>query len=144
MPELSKPLEAMWCESVALRDLLALERRWFAQQKESIATGARVWLAALHVQNDEAALRLAPHDPRARLARRREALSRLSTRCELSPKRWLSPVQRAVLVLRYHQDRPDAEIAELLGCREATVRSHARRALTTLRALDRTTEGSPG
>lgn len=55
----------------------------------------------------------------------------------------LSPVQRAVVVLRYHQDRPDAEIAELLGCREATVRSHARRALTVLRALDRTTEGSP-
>lgn len=54
----------------------------------------------------------------------------------------LSPVQRAVLVLRYHQDRPDAEIAELLGCREATVRSHARRALATLRDLDRTTEGS--
>jgi RNA polymerase sigma-70 factor (sigma-E family) len=59
----------------------------------------------------------------------------------------LSPVQRAVVVLRYHQDRPDAEIAELLGCREATVRSHARRALTTLRTVngtgDRTTERSP-
>lgn len=45
----------------------------------------------------------------------------------------LPPVQRAVLVLRYHQDLPDAEIARLIGCREATVRSHARRALTALR-----------
>jgi RNA polymerase sigma-70 factor (sigma-E family) len=45
----------------------------------------------------------------------------------------LTPVQRAVVVLRYHQDLPDAEIARLLGCREATVRSHARRALATLR-----------
>ena len=57
----------------------------------------------------------------------------------------LNPVQRAVLVLRYYHDRPDAEIAELLGCREATVRSHARRALATLRAHaapDRTSEGS--
>jgi RNA polymerase sigma-70 factor (sigma-E family) len=57
----------------------------------------------------------------------------------------LSPVQRAVVVLRYYQDRPDAEIAELIGCREATVRSHARRALTTLRAahaIDLTSEGS--
>jgi RNA polymerase sigma-70 factor (sigma-E family) len=57
----------------------------------------------------------------------------------------LPPVQRAVLVMRYYHDRPDAEIAELLGCREATVRSHARRALASLRATrqtDRTSEGS--
>jgi RNA polymerase sigma factor (sigma-70 family) len=57
----------------------------------------------------------------------------------------LPPVQRAVLVLRYYHDRPDVEIAELLGCREATVRSHARRALASLRATrstDRTSEGS--
>ncbi|MEJ3657786.1 sigma-70 family RNA polymerase sigma factor [Actinomycetes bacterium KLBMP 9759] len=46
----------------------------------------------------------------------------------------LRPVQRAVLVLRYYHDLPDAEIAKLLGCREGTVRSHARRALTALRA----------
>jgi RNA polymerase sigma-70 factor (sigma-E family) len=45
----------------------------------------------------------------------------------------LSKVQRAVLVLRYYHDRPDAEIAQLLGCRESTVRSHARRGLATLR-----------
>lgn len=45
----------------------------------------------------------------------------------------LSPVQRAVVVLRYHQDLPDAEIARLVGCREVTVRSHAHRALATLR-----------
>ena len=46
----------------------------------------------------------------------------------------LTPVQRAVVVLRYHQDLPDAEIARLIGCREATVRSHAKRALAALRA----------
>jgi RNA polymerase sigma-70 factor (sigma-E family) len=45
----------------------------------------------------------------------------------------LPPVQRAVLVLRYYHDQPDAEIAKLVGCREATVRSHARRALAALR-----------
>jgi RNA polymerase sigma-70 factor (sigma-E family) len=56
----------------------------------------------------------------------------------------LSPVQRAVLVLRYYHDQPDARIAALLGCREGTVRSHARRALTTLRSSqpDRTSEGT--
>jgi RNA polymerase sigma-70 factor (sigma-E family) len=41
--------------------------------------------------------------------------------------------QRAVLVLRYYEDRNDAEIAELLGCAPATVRSCASRALATLR-----------
>jgi RNA polymerase sigma-70 factor (sigma-E family) len=41
--------------------------------------------------------------------------------------------QRAVLVLRYYQDLPDTEIAELLGCSAGTVRSHASRALSALR-----------
>jgi RNA polymerase sigma-70 factor (sigma-E family) len=41
--------------------------------------------------------------------------------------------QRAVLVLRYYEDRSDAEIAELIGCTPSTVRSYATRALATLR-----------
>jgi RNA polymerase sigma-70 factor (sigma-E family) len=41
--------------------------------------------------------------------------------------------QRAVIVLRYYEDRSDAEIAELLGCRPATVRAYASRALAALR-----------
>jgi DNA-directed RNA polymerase specialized sigma24 family protein len=32
--------------------------------------------------------------------------------------------QRAALVLRFYEDRPEGEIAALLGCRPATVRSH--------------------
>ncbi|WP_367127242.1 sigma-70 family RNA polymerase sigma factor [Saccharothrix sp. HUAS TT1] len=41
--------------------------------------------------------------------------------------------QRAALVLRYYEDSTDAEIAAVLGCAEATVRSHVSRALHTLR-----------
>jgi len=41
--------------------------------------------------------------------------------------------QRAVLVLRYYEDRDDAEIAELLGCTPGTVRGYASRALAALR-----------
>lgn len=41
--------------------------------------------------------------------------------------------QRAVLVLRYYEDLPDAQIADLIGCAPATVRAHAARALATLR-----------
>ena len=41
--------------------------------------------------------------------------------------------QRAAIALRYLEDRPDPEIASILGCREATVRSLIRRGLDTLR-----------
>jgi RNA polymerase sigma-70 factor (sigma-E family) len=45
----------------------------------------------------------------------------------------LPPRQRSVVVMRYYLDLTDAEIAEHLGCRPATVRSHAARALIALR-----------
>ena len=41
--------------------------------------------------------------------------------------------QRAVLVLRYHGDLSEAEIAEALGCRPGTVKSLASRALASLK-----------
>jgi len=46
----------------------------------------------------------------------------------------LSPKQRAVLVLRYYEDLPEAEIASLLGCSPGTVKTHAHRGLRALRA----------
>ncbi|MBN6054425.1 SigE family RNA polymerase sigma factor [Nonomuraea sp. RK-328] len=45
----------------------------------------------------------------------------------------LPPRQRAVIVLRYFEDLPDEEIAAVLGCSVATVRSQASRALAKLR-----------
>ena len=47
----------------------------------------------------------------------------------------LAPKQRAVPVLRYWEDVPDAEIAAALNCGEGTVRSQASRALARLREL---------
>jgi RNA polymerase sigma-70 factor (sigma-E family) len=46
----------------------------------------------------------------------------------------LPPRQRAAVVLRYYEDLPDDEIAELIGCRPVTVRSLISRALASLRA----------
>jgi RNA polymerase sigma-70 factor (sigma-E family) len=47
----------------------------------------------------------------------------------------LAPKQRAVLVMRYWADVPDAEIAAALNCSAGTVRSQASRALARLREL---------
>jgi RNA polymerase sigma-70 factor (sigma-E family) len=41
--------------------------------------------------------------------------------------------QRAAVTLRFLEDRSDAEIAAILGCRETTVRGYIHRALKTLR-----------
>ncbi|MCU1379431.1 MAG: polymerase sigma-70 factor, sigma-E family protein [Acidimicrobiales bacterium] len=41
--------------------------------------------------------------------------------------------QRAAIVLRFYEDLPDARIAEMLGCREATVRTAIHRGLARLR-----------
>jgi RNA polymerase sigma factor (sigma-70 family) len=47
----------------------------------------------------------------------------------------LPPKQRAVIVLRYWEQRSEAETASLLGCSEGTVRSAAGRGLQRLREL---------
>lgn len=41
--------------------------------------------------------------------------------------------QRTAIVLRFYEDLPDAQIAEILGCREATVRTSIHRGLARLR-----------
>ncbi len=47
----------------------------------------------------------------------------------------LTPKQRAVIVLRYYEDLPEAQVAEILGISVGTVRSQAHRTLARLREL---------
>lgn len=48
--------------------------------------------------------------------------------------RALPPGKRAVLVLRYFEDLPEAQVANILGCSVGTVRSQTFKAVTQLRA----------
>ena len=75
---------------------------------------------------------LAARDHADRVADADDVWNRLAT----LPRR-----QRAVLVLRYYEQLHDDEIASLLSCSPATVRSHASKALASLRL--RTPVGDP-
>jgi RNA polymerase sigma factor (sigma-70 family) len=44
--------------------------------------------------------------------------------------------QRAVVVLRYFDDLPEAAVADILGCSVGSVKTHASRALARLRMSD--------
>jgi RNA polymerase sigma factor (sigma-70 family) len=73
-----------------------------------------------------------PADPTAETVLAREAWSLCSR---------LRPVQRAAVALRFSQDLSYAEIAAILGCGEATARSHVRRAVTALRVASKEVPG---
>jgi RNA polymerase sigma factor (sigma-70 family) len=66
-------------------------------------------------------------DPTARYDERDAMLTKIAR---------LPRKQRACVVLRYYEGCPDNEIAEVLGCRVTTVRSHISRAIATLRVAE--------
>ena len=49
--------------------------------------------------------------------------------------RALPPGKRAVLALRYLEDLPESQVAEILGCSVGTVRSQTHKAITQLRSV---------
>ena len=61
-----------------------------------------------------------------------DAVERLALRTALLQ---LPARQRAVIVLRFFDDRSEAQTAEILNCRIGTVKSHQSRALARLRTL---------
>ncbi|MGY1806862.1 SigE family RNA polymerase sigma factor [Blastococcus sp. SYSU D00669] len=53
----------------------------------------------------------------------------------LAALRTLPPRMRAVVVLRFYEDRSEADTAELLGCSVGTVKTQSSRAVARLRTL---------
>ena len=93
---------------------------------EYLSWRRRLGRRAQPVPDELIAARAAPaEDHAAALAERSAMISLIAG---------LPPRQRAVLALRYYEGLADAQIADMLGLSEATVRSHAARALATLRA----------
>ncbi|GAA0935561.1 SigE family RNA polymerase sigma factor [Virgisporangium aurantiacum] len=78
--------------------------------------------------------RAGPADPGSAVALRQTLVAALAQ---------LPPRQRAVLVLRYWEQRSEAETAEMLGCSIGSVKSTASRGLARLRDLTATWEAFP-
>lgn len=116
-------------EEVVQDAFASVDARWDeidrpgAYLRTVVVNGARAVLRRRELEQRTNELHVVDQDDHipTRLLELRDALDQLSER------------QRAVIVLRYFVDLPDAEIASTLGCRPSTVRSLARRALHALR-----------
>ncbi|MBB4767152.1 SigE family RNA polymerase sigma factor [Amorphoplanes digitatis] len=82
------------------------------------------WLKRVLLRAEPAPVRAVPGDHADETAERDRVWSMLAG---------LPRQQRAALVLRYYEDLPDGDIAEVLGCAVGTVRSSISRALAALR-----------
>lgn len=98
-----------WVRCIAARTAIRLRRR-------------RRW-ARWFVQDEPAAPDPDPGPDAERIARLLRALERLSVQ------------ERAVFVMKYQEGRSFAEVAEAVGCAEATARSYAFRASRKLRRI---------
>jgi RNA polymerase sigma-70 factor (sigma-E family) len=99
-----------YVRTVLYREQISWWRRWGRRRESAVATPLEVPYADPSADTD------------LRLAMRRALLQ-------------LPPHQRAVLVLRYFEDRTESQVAEVLECSIGTVRSRTHRAITRLRAV---------
>jgi RNA polymerase sigma-70 factor (sigma-E family) len=119
--------------------LIRLRGAWPRVHRRDDPTGyARTTIARLHISAWRRRRResvvaqmpdVASDDPGFAAAVRRSALAQALTAL---PRR-----QRAVIVLRFYEERTEQEIAEILGISTSTVRSQAARAMAKLRATPR-------
>lgn len=73
-----------------------------------------------------------------------DAMTRFDTRDEIWAAILSLPTQmRAILVLRYLEDLPEAEVAAIVGCSMGSVKSQASRGLSRLRSVLQRAEGQP-
>ena len=132
-------------EDIAQECMLRIARKWPRVRKmEHPGAYARRVMVNLVLdgrhQRARRTLELAATAPEAGLISDQPAAS-LDARADLIwALRGLSPRHRAVLVLRYFSDLPEAEVATILGCSVGTVKSSASRALTQLRLTLEETE----
>jgi RNA polymerase sigma-70 factor (sigma-E family) len=129
-------------EDLVQETLLRVARRWYrVTAMEQPAAYARQILINLVIdqagqrarRNSELAAQGAGLTERADGAAERALLAVNTQALLLAALAELPPRQRAVIVLRYWEDLPEAEVAALLGCSTGTVKSTASRGLARLR-----------
>jgi RNA polymerase sigma-70 factor (sigma-E family) len=131
-------------EEVVQDAFVALHRRWgrlddqagaVAYLRQSVVNGARDVLRHREVEDRRRPLPdPEPEGPEERAVRSAEHRTVLAA-LDALPTR-----QREVLVLRYHGDLSEQDIAESLGISRGAVKTHAHRGLAALRAAVHTTE----
>jgi len=131
-------------EEVVQDAFVALHRRWgrlddqasaVAYLRQSVVNGARDVLRHREVEDRRRPLPdPEPEGPEERAVRSAEHRTVLAA-LDALPTR-----QREVLVLRYHGDLSEQDIAESLGISRGAVKTHAHRGLAALRAAVQTTE----
>ena len=113
-------------EDIAQDVMAKMHRTWGSAERPAaylrtaIVNSCRNWQRQSRVQMAKLPLLITPASVDLGANELADAIARLPFR------------QRAVIVLRYHADLSEAEIAESIGCRPGTVKSLATRALDRL------------
>ena len=118
-------------EDLVQLTFVRLYRRWPGIRDESVDAYARRVLVNAFLSHRRARRRESlMADPPERAAGGSDPAEGLALRRALAD---LAPRQRAAVVLRYLEDLPVAEVAELLGISEGTVKSQTARAIQSMR-----------